>query len=164
MAETAEDRTLVLLRHAKSDWSVDACDADRPLNKRGRRQAAETGRWLARHLTVDLALVSTAKRARQTWRLVCQEMPRVAPCHETSQLYTHDGSDVLRVVRSLPDNAHCVVMVGHNPALEEAVDRLTGSWVELPTSAVAVVRLGQWGDAGTTPGTLETHGRPPGGP
>ena len=102
--------------------------------------------------------------ALRTTKAICEEMPRVAPCHETSQLYTHDGSDVLRVVRSLPDNAHCVVMVGHNPALEEAVDRLTGSWVELPTSAVAVVRLGQWGDAGTTPGTLETHGRPPGGP
>jgi phosphohistidine phosphatase len=161
MAATAQDRTLVLLRHGKSDWSVDACDADRPLTKRGRRQAADAGRWLARHLTVDLAVVSTAKRAQQTWRLACEEMVHTAPCHETSALYTHDGSEVLRVVRSLPDNAHCVVVVGHNPALEDAVDRLTGAWVEMPTSAVAVVRLRDWSEAGTTPGTLESHGRPP---
>lgn len=161
MADEQLDHTLVLLRHGKSDWSVDACDADRPLNKRGRRQAADTGRYLARHLQVDLALVSTAKRAQQTWRMVCDEMPRAAPCRETSALYTHDGSDVLRVVRSLPDNARTVVLVGHNPALEEAVDRLTGSWVELPTSAIAVVRLGAWTDAGSTPGVLEGYGRPP---
>ena len=161
MAGTGQDRTLVLLRHGKSDWSVDACDADRPLNKRGRRQAADTGRWLARHLAVDLAVVSTAKRARQTWRVVCEEMPRTAPCRESSRLYSHDGSDVLGVVRSLPDNARCVVLVGHNPALEEAVDRLTGSWVELPTSGLAVVRLDEWSAAGAAPGTLESHGRPP---
>jgi phosphohistidine phosphatase len=155
------DRTLVLLRHAKSDWSVDAGDADRPLSKRGRRQAAEAGRWLGRHLPVDLAVVSTAERAQQTWHLVGQEIPRAAPCRDSSGLYTHDGSEVLRVIRSLPDRARCVVLVGHNPALEEAVDRLTGSWVELPTSAMAVVRLESWVDAGVTPGKLETHGRPP---
>ena len=161
MAETDQPRTLVLLRHAKSDWSTDTSDADRPLNKRGRRQAGETGRWLARHLPVDLALVSTAKRAQQTWDLVCQEMPRRAPCRHASALYTHDGSEVLRVVRSLPDMARCVVLVGHNPALEEAVDRLTGDYVDLPTSALAVVHLEQWSDAGTVPGTLAGHGRPP---
>ena len=159
--ETAQDRTLVLLRHGKSDWSVDACDADRPLTKRGRRQAADSGRWLARHLPVDLAVVSTAKRAQQTWRVVCEELPRTAPCRESSWLYTHDGGEVLRVVRSLPDLARCVVLVGHNPAFEEAVDRLTGTYVELPTSAMAVVRLGSWSEAGTTPGRLEGHGRPP---
>jgi phosphohistidine phosphatase len=167
MAESTqpeETRTLVLLRHGKSDWSADASDADRPLAKRGRRQAADAGRWLARHLPVDLALVSTAKRAQQTWRAVCEEMPRTAPCRDSSALYTHDGSDVLRVVRSLPDNARCVVLVGHNPAFEEAVDRLTGQYVDLPTSALAVVHLAQWSDAGTVPGRLAAHGRPPAGP
>jgi phosphohistidine phosphatase len=163
MAEPSQDRTLVLLRHAKSDWSVDACDADRPLSKRGKRQAAEAGRWLARHLPVDLAVVSTAKRAQQTWRLACEQLPRTTPCRESSSLYSHDGSEILRVVRSLPDVARCVVLVGHNPAFEEAVDRLTGEYVELPTSDIAVVRLGAWTDAGTTPGRLEGHGRPPGG-
>ena len=162
--EPGHSRTLVLLRHGKSDWSTDASDADRPLTGRGKRQAADAGRWLARHLPVDLALVSTAKRAQQTWRRACREMPRTTPCRDSSALYTHDGSEVLRLVRSLPDNAGCVVLVGHNPALEEAVDRLTGEYVELPTSALAVVRLQRWGDAGTVPGTLVGHGRPPAGP
>ena len=161
MAAEQHDHTLVLLRHGKSDWSVDACDADRPLSKRGKRQAVDAGRYLARHHPADLALVSTARRAQQTWRRVCRELPRSVPCRETSALYTHDGSEVLRVVRALPDSAHTVVLVGHNPALEEAVDRLTGTWVELPTSALAVVRLRSWAEAGSRPGTLAAHGRPP---
>ena len=161
MAEPSQDHTLVLLRHAKSDWSVDAPDADRPLNKRGKRQAAEAGRWLARHLQVDLAVVSTAKRAQQTWRLACAEMAHTAPCRDSSRLYSHDGSDILHVVRSLPEVARCVVLVGHNPAFEETVDRLTGEYVDLPTSALAVVRLESWGSAGTIPGVLAGHGRPP---
>lgn len=154
---------LVLLRHAKSDWTVDASDADRPLNKRGKRQAPEAGRWLARHLAVDLAIVSRAKRAQQTWALASREIPSHPPQRESSTLYTFDGAEVLRVVRSLPPEARCVALVGHNPAFEEAVDRLTGTYAEMPTSAIAVIGLDAWADAGTSPGRLLAHGRPPAG-
>ena len=67
--------TLVVIRHAKSDWDVDAADRDRPLAKRGRRQAPPTGRWLAaQDLALDLAVVSPAARARQTWELVAAQL------------------------------------------------------------------------------------------
>ena len=69
------ERTLILLRHAKSDWSGEEPDIDRPLAKRGRRQAPDTGRWLARSIHgIDLAVVSPAVRTRKTWDLVCKEL------------------------------------------------------------------------------------------
>src|SRR5689334_23877903 len=68
------EHTLILLRHAKSDWSGDETDVARPLAKRGRRQAPDAGRWLAENLDrVDLAIVSPAERARSTWDLVAVE-------------------------------------------------------------------------------------------
>ena len=64
------ERTLILLRHAKSDWSGSAPDFDRPLAERGRAQAPLAGRWLANHVDrIDLAIVSPAERARETWEL-----------------------------------------------------------------------------------------------
>jgi len=59
--------TLILLRHSKSDRTGDDADIDRPLAKRGRRQAREAGHWLATHVDrIDMAVVSTAKRAHAT--------------------------------------------------------------------------------------------------
>ena len=67
--------TLILLRHAKSDWSGGGADLDRPLAKRGRRQAAEAGRWLAANVPgIDLAVVSPATRAGSTWKVVAGEL------------------------------------------------------------------------------------------
>ena len=65
------ERTLILLRHAKSDWSGSVPDVDRPLARRGHRQAPQAGRWLADNIdSIDLAVVSPANRARRTWELV----------------------------------------------------------------------------------------------
>src|SRR6476620_12682109 len=68
---TLPEHTLILLRHAKSDWSGHEADIARPLAKRGRRQAPDAGRWLATNIdSIDLAVVSPASRARSTWDLV----------------------------------------------------------------------------------------------
>ena len=76
--------TLILLRHAKSDWSTGDPDHERPLAARGVRQAPEAGRWLAAHLDrIDLAVVSTAERARRTWSLVSAELGAVPPVGST---------------------------------------------------------------------------------
>jgi phosphohistidine phosphatase SixA len=69
-----DERTLILLRHAKSDWSVEKADIDRPLAKRGRRQAPEVGRWLAAHIdSISLAVVSPAARARRQRPVLCSD-------------------------------------------------------------------------------------------
>lgn len=150
-------RELVLLRHGKSDWSVPASDLERPLTSRGVRQATQAGQWIGEHLVVDLALVSVARRAQQTWDLASAELPSQPERRDSERLYTFDGREVLQVVRALPDDVRTVVLVGHNPAFEEVVELLTGQSVELPTSAIAVVRLPSW----AATGELVTHGRTP---
>lgn len=158
-------RTLVVLRHAKSDWSGDDEDIARPLAKRGRRQAPDAGRWLNANLDrIDLALVSPAERARSTWHLVAEELDAPPEMRLDERLYAASAGQLLGVVRELPDEFHTVVVVGHNPGIEQLVSRLTGQEIPMPTSAVAVIALpGSWATAGDTPATLRTSGRPPAG-
>lgn len=158
-------RTLVVLRHAKSDWSGDDEDIARPLAKRGRRQAPDAGRWLNANLDrIDLALVSPAERARSTWHLVAEELDAPPEMRLDERLYAASAGQLLGVVRELPDELHTVVVVGHNPGIEQLVARLTGQEIPMPTSAVAVIALpGSWATAGDTPATLRTSGRPPAG-
>ena len=156
-------RTLVLIRHAKSDWSGQYADEDRPLARRGLRQASEAGVWLARSgLAVAAAVVSPAQRARSTWDLVAAELSYDVPTDLDEGSYTFAGADLLRVVRRLDDADECVVVVGHNPAMEQLVSALTGEWVPMPTSAIAVIEwTGGWRRAGRVLARLVTWGRPP---
>ncbi len=154
--------TLVVVRHAKSDWDVPADDRHRPLAARGRRQAPATGRWLAeQEYAVQLAVVSPARRARQTWELVSAELSGEVRTLVEEAAYTFDGEDLFDLVRTLPAELGCVALVGHNPAVEELVERLTGRAVPLPTSAVAVIELESWSGRS---GRLVTAGRPADGP
>lgn len=157
------DRTLILLRHAKSDWSGGQADSARPLAKRGRRQAPDAGRWLNHNVpSIDLALVSPAERARSTWDLVTAELDVSPRSRLDARLYDGSCGDLLAVVRGLSDELGTVVLVGHNPGLEDLVRRLTGEEVRLPTSAVAMIALhGPWAAAGRTPAVLRAAGRPP---
>ncbi len=161
------DRVLVLLRHGKSDWSGDEADHDRALAPRGMRQAPEAGRWLRTRLPpFDAAVVSPARRAVDTWELVGTQLHVVPPTTYDERVYGAGGEELLAVVHELPDYAAAVVVVGHNPGLEDLVSLLTGVWVPMPTSAMAVIDLtGPWTEAGTATGgargTLRTSGRPP---
>ena len=159
----APARTLILLRHAKSDWSGDEPDHDRPLAKRGRRQAPEAGRWLADLVgRIDLAVVSPAVRARQTWELVSAPLSEPPPTRFEDRVYAASAGALLDIVRALPDDATTVVLVGHNPGLEDLASALTGRWVSMPTSALAVIGLsGGWQTAGTDEADLLASGRPP---
>jgi phosphohistidine phosphatase len=155
--------TLILLRHAKSDWSGHEADHDRPLAKRGRRQAPEAGRWLATHVDrIELAVVSTAKRSRTTWDLVSAELGERPETRHEDGVYAADVGELLDMVRSLDEDLGTIVLVGHNPGLEELAETLTGGRVPMPTSALAVIRLdGPWASAGRGRGVLRAAGRPP---
>lgn len=156
------ERTLVVIRHAKSDWSVPVGDSDRPLAPRGRRQAPPIGRWLAEHVDPPgLAVVSPAARTTQTWELVAAELPEPPPARFEPLAYTFAGDELADLVARLPEDTRTVVLVGHNPAVEELVETLTGRWVAMPTAAVAVVAMPLW-NAGT--GRLRGAGRPADGP
>jgi phosphohistidine phosphatase len=127
------------------------------------RQAPEAGRWLADHIErIDLAVVSPATRARSTWELASAELDPAPKTVVDDRVYAASARGLLGVVQELDDAHRTVVLVGHNPGVEDLVALLTGEWAEMVTSALAVVDLpGSWADAGTGAATLRTSGRPP---
>ena len=156
--------TLILLRHGKSDRSGDEDDIDRPLTDRGRRQAPDAGRWLNDNVPrIDLAIVSPAARAQATWDLVAAELDPAPPERTDDRVYANTASHLLSAVRDAPDSAESVIVVGHNPGLEELVTRLTGESIELSTSAIAVIEMQSWASAGDGSGVVTSQGRPPTG-
>ena len=157
--------TLIVLRHGKSDWSGGEPDHLRPLARRGRRQVPEAGRWLADNVgAIDLAVVSPAERTRETWRLAGDELAVPPPVREDDRVYAGTARSLLGVVRELPHEVETVVLVGHNPGVEDLVASLTGRQVRMPTSALAVIDLpGPWSTAGDTAAELRAQGRPPAG-
>jgi phosphohistidine phosphatase len=128
---------LVLLRHAKSAWPPDVPDEQRPLNDRGRRDAPAVGRWLAGQPGFDLALVSPATRARQTWELVAAELAGPPEHRVEPALYFCGPREIIAAAEHTGLND--VLVVAHNPDLEDVVAELTGERVTLKTSALAVV-------------------------
>jgi phosphohistidine phosphatase len=157
------EHTLILLRHAKSDWSGHEDDHERPLANRGRRQAPEAGRWLAAYVdAIELAVVSTAKRARSTWDLVSDEFDDPPKTRHDNDAYAASVNELLEIVRSLDEALNTVVLVGHNPGIEDLAEALTNGQVPMPTSALAVIELNStWDDAGRARGLLRAAGRPP---
>lgn len=153
-------RTLILIRHAKSDRAAPGPDHDRPLAARGRRQAPLMGAWLAKHGWVpDRALVSTALRARQTWDHVAPALGKV-PRAELRALY-HAPPQGIR--DALAGCAEAVVaVVGHNPGIGELAAQVAraapdhGRFYDYPTAATLVVRLDapDWRAAGRTTGEV----------
>ena len=151
-------RRLVLLRHAKSDWP-DVADHERPLARRGRRDAPVVGRWLGRSGYVpDAVVCSTARRARETWELAAvgltDAVPGVAPqVRYEPRVYEATVLGLLMLVREFPDDSTTVLIVGHNPSIAEFTVGLAAPPPEppstFPTAAVAVLGLaGDWASTG----------------
>ncbi|MFJ9929229.1 MULTISPECIES: SixA phosphatase family protein [Streptomyces] len=142
-------RRLVVLRHAKSARPEGVPDHRRPLAPRGLRDAPAAGRALAEaDLLPDLALCSTAVRARQTWQLASAEWGTPPPVRHEPRLYAADVPALLAVVRETPPEVETLLLVGHNPGLADLVRTLAGDGLDdtldrlrakFPTSAIAVL-------------------------
>jgi phosphohistidine phosphatase len=158
-------RTLILLRHAKSAWPEGIPDAQRPLAGRGRRDAPAVGRWLRGQVAkIDLALCSPAVRAVQTWDLAAAQLDGIPQVRHDGRLYGASAEELLRVTQQLPHQASTVLLVGHNPGLEDFLELLTGSVEVLRTSAIAVMGTqAGWAEAKARSWTLETVATPRGG-
>lgn len=160
------DRKLVLLRHAKSAWP-DVPDDERPLGRRGRRDAPAVGGRLrsAGHVP-DQVLCSTARRARQTWELAETELRSAARVSFEDRVYQASSAGLLDLIRQAPTGTRTLLLVGHDPAIPELALALAGSAagrgeggparpelpgaldrmrVKFPTGAVAVLEFtGIW--------------------
>ena len=136
-------KTLLLMRHAKSSWKRKKLrDHDRPLSKRGKRDAPLMGEFLLTQCLVpDLILSSTAKRARKTAEKVGAACGLETPPTLADDLYPGDEDIFWQVIAGLDDKFERVMIVGHNPALEEFLALLLGRSELMPTGAIADVSL-----------------------
>lgn len=147
----------MLLRHAKSAWT-DVPDQDRPLAKRGRRDAPVIGRWLRDHgYLPDVVVCSAARRARQTWKLVAAELGGSPSVTFEPRAYAASALTLLYLVRELPGTYRAALLIGHNPGLADLAASLAeppagddappSPWMKFPTAAVAVLEFpGNWPD------------------
>ncbi|WP_016907270.1 SixA phosphatase family protein [Streptomyces xiaopingdaonensis] len=147
-------RSIVLFRHAKADWP-EVPDHERPLAERGRREAPETGEWLAEHGPLpELTLCSTATRTRETWKLAVHQFPRRPRTVYEERLYEAPPGQIIEVLNETPEDVENVLVVGHNPGMQSVAGLLAGGADQeararlergFPTSAIAVLRFtGSW--------------------
>ncbi|MBP7936506.1 MAG: histidine phosphatase family protein [Phycisphaerae bacterium] len=158
-------KTLLLLRHAKSSWDDEELpDHDRPLNKRGKREAPMAGQYLLEcGLVPDFVLSSSAKRARKTTARVTEACGYTGEVDVLSELYDAAPEDCISCLQKLADERQRVLLVGHNPCLEDLVDLLSNGRSRMATCAVARIDLDirSWGDLSVeTRGTLVSLWRP----
>jgi phosphohistidine phosphatase len=149
------DRTLLLMRHAKSDYPGGVADHDRPLAPRGIREAALAGDWLrASAPPIDAVLCSTAVRTRET----LARIKYTAPVTYADRLYDAVPSTVIDEINRVGDDVTTLLVIGHEPAMSrvalgladasasnhEAAESIS---TKFPTSAIAQLRIGsRWRD------------------
>lgn len=143
-------RRLMLLRHAKSDWSGSGqTDHERGLALRGETAAPLMGRYMAgQALVPDHAIVSTAVRTRETWQLVAKAFPQKPPATYERRIYEAESEAILAAIADAPSSAKTLLVVGHNPGFHETAMLLVGSGdkgaraklsAKFPTAALAVI-------------------------
>ena len=138
-------KTLMLLRHAKSSWKDKRIsDHDRPLNKRGKKIAPVMGHLiLEKQLVPDLILSSTAVRARTTAEAVAEACNYKHTIEHIDELYLATAGELLfQAQNRVDDSTDRVMLVAHNPGMEDLVSRLSGHPEPFPTAALAVFGLG----------------------
>ena len=159
------ERTLLLMRHAKSDYPTGVVDHDRPLAQRGVREAGLAGDWLRSHVPpIDAVLCSTAARTRQTLARTGLEVPVTF----AERLYDAVPGTVIDEINRVGDDVATLLVVGHEPAMsnvalglasasesnQAATERIS---TKFPTSAIAVLRFhAAWRDLGRGSAALVT--------
>lgn len=160
-------RRLILMRHAKSDWSSPGQpDRLRPLNARGRTAAPLMGAYLDSHrLTPDFAVVSPATRALQTWDLVAPALKAMPAHHIEEGIYANGVDGLVLALRAAPSEARSLLLIGHNPSLQMLATELSGSGDpqtreriadKFPTAAIAIIdfAVDDWADVRPQGGRL----------
>ncbi|WP_018698842.1 SixA phosphatase family protein [Amorphus coralli] len=166
-------RRLILLRHAKSSWDDPTqADFDRPLNRRGRRVAPIMARYMAAHdLVPDRILCSTAQRTRETLAALLPEVRGPLDIRLIDEIYEASETAIIDAIRRLGGDARTVLVIGHNPGMEECAETLVGSTgdglaeafaTEFPTATVAVIdfEIDAWEALAPDGGHLSAFVRP----
>lgn len=160
-AGTAQPRTLLILRHAKSDWTpTDPNDHDRPLAKRGRQAAGEVATRVPPDRRPELILCSSARRAIETLAGVSSLVGEGVQVCVERDIYNADEDSLIARLRSVPTQVRSALVIGHNPGLHDLALRVTGKGdtevverlaANLATAGLVTLSLGggDWSDLGT---------------
>ncbi|HID67244.1 MAG TPA: histidine phosphatase family protein [Roseibacterium sp.] len=141
-------RTVILIRHCKSDWGSSTGDHNRPLNSRGVRSAPRIGAWLAAHdLTPDAILCSDARRTQQTWAGIADQLPGKPSLTLSHSLYLAEPEVMLEALQAT--TAKTIALIAHNPGIAALAWELTQTpaaddrFASYPTGATSVLRFEQ---------------------
>lgn len=159
-------KLLSLMRHGKSDWDAPFdIDFDRPLANRGRRDSPLMGEYMAElNLMPDRIVSSPAERARQTAELFAEAVDYRQKIRWVESAYAASSGELMSVLRQQPDEASHILMIGHNPGLEDLAATIIGAdaygmalGVRLPTAALAHIALNvdSWSEIQANCGQLQ---------
>lgn len=137
------DKTLLILRHAKSSWkNPELSDHDRPLNTRGKQDAPRIGRKLSKEGVIPQLIISSpAVRAYFTAEKVAKACGYDGEIKVEPPLYGSGYIEYLNVLQIQNDQYDIIMLVGHNPQSEQLLEILIGEMISMPTCTVACVRL-----------------------
>lgn len=169
-------KRLFLLRHAKSVRDGSQNDRDRPLNARGRADAPRMGGYMQRKRYIpDRVLCSSAQRTAETWTMLASEFSPLPQVKFLDSLYLATAGSIVRTIRQEADDASALLVIGHNPGLEDAARDLAAEPAsaqerqfldtlenKFPTGALAVLRFDvrTWPEISEGSGTLIDFVRP----
>src|SRR5436190_17791042 len=136
-------KTLLLLRHAKSSWAdASLKDFDRSLNKRGLKDMKTVGKFIrSSGICPELIISSPAERARQTAELLLKWSSLKAELRFDERIYEANVDRLLEVIAHVEDSCETVMLVGHNPGMEDLYSILTGQMAHMPTATLASIEL-----------------------
>lgn len=143
--------SLYIMRHAKSDWSgADTRDFDRPINARGEKDAQGIGQWMADNDKIPQHIISSsAVRAKQTTALVLEAFTDCAPEKVSYQkdLYLADLETLLECIQKYKKGVNSLMIVAHNPGLEELVHYLSTQSAKLKSMTTANLAIFEYPDS-----------------
>jgi phosphohistidine phosphatase len=153
-----EMKKLLLLRHAKSSWKDSGRDFDRPLNKRGSKDAELIGKFIrTEKIHPDLIISSAAERARQTAELVVKTSGLKVELRFDERIYEASVPRLLEVIAQIEDTADTAMLIGHNPGFAELLQSLTGEARDVSTATLACIELNveKWSRGRAAAGNLK---------
>jgi len=157
-------RTLYLLRHAKSSWKEESqLDFERPLAGRGRKACSLIAKLIqSEGIEFDLLLSSSAVRARETIELIRQQAKLRSELRFDERIYEAPVTRLMEIISEVENDRKVILVVGHNPGMEELIHALTGEEQGMPTAGLAKIKLksSKWAEVGEAKGTLEWIVRP----
>lgn len=162
----ATPKTLLVMRHAKSSWKTPGLtDHERPLNRRGERDAVQMAKFLeSAKIKISRVAASTARRADMTAKALVKTIDSLEPKQLESRddFYLAAPISYLSYLKELDDKVSTVILIGHNPGLESLVELLGGRWETMPTAAIACFdcSASSWSDVGPSTFRLDHMWRP----